>query len=75
MTLTNFQKARFRSHLHRDDDIRDDTGAAIGGGGEVTPAANVAEIADPPSATPQAVAEKVNELIAALIAADLMEAS
>lgn len=37
-------------------------------------AANVAEIADPASATAEEVGDKVNELIAALVDAGLMDA-
>lgn len=104
MTLTRYQKAGFRHHLHSSNDVRDavtgeistglelsaDELAAVTGaatpsaanvfatmtdvGGGVTPAANVAAITNTPSATPQAVAEKVNALITALINAGLMEA-
>lgn len=76
MTLTALQKASFRHHTHRKNQIIDeDTGDPIQVGGSGTPAANVPVIATPASATPQDVAETVNDLIAALIAADLMEAS
>jgi len=72
MSLTPFQKASFRFHQHSSDQIKNpETGESA----SVTPAANVAEIATPASATPQQVAEKFNDLLQALIDAELMEAS
>jgi hypothetical protein len=72
MSLTPFQKASFRFHNHSSDQIRD---PETGDPAQVTPAANVALIADPASATAQDAAEKVNAVITALIDAELMEAS